>query len=292
MQISTGQADALLGLDGLDEADPGPCSGRFHEAPFQQFIERDAVFTGQGRNPWRGLRQEGIACQRHHVFDGFWLAWNRHAEARVATAYHPSTPTARFKDRRRSPNHVFPAAAPPGLAVQDEVRAAFGWSVEDDQDSALALHAHMSAVAPYGVENWAAQARDAALRDLVARCRAASRVVVVGAAAALEAENAAAGPETIFIAADGAARAVSDVQRGVTVVLHAHGDNREAWENHLATWAEKSNPPRLVLTHQVPEAIEGMHNPGGFTDGDRAVCLLRWMGIEDEHIAFVGFAMD
>lgn len=54
----------------------------------------------------------------------------------------------------------------------------------------------------------------------------------------------------------------------------------------------KSNPPRLVLTHQVPEAIEGMHNPGGFTDGDRAVCLLRWMGIVDEHLAFVGFAMD
>ncbi|MGB0284578.1 MAG: hypothetical protein ACPGGI_06035 [Candidatus Poseidoniaceae archaeon] len=207
---------------------------------------------------------------------------------------------------------MFPAAAPPLLAVQDEVRAAFGWSVEDDQDSALALHAHMSVVAPYGVENWAAQAREAALRDLVARCRAASRVVVVGAAATVEDVNAAAGPETIFIAADGAAGAVSDVlplvavvsdldggvhlhdavQRGVTVVLHAHGDNREAWEDHLATWAEGSHPPRLVLTHQVPEAIEGMHNPGGFTDGDRAVCLLRWMGIEDEHIAFVGFAMD
>ena len=207
---------------------------------------------------------------------------------------------------------MFPAAAPPLLAVQDEVRAAFGWSVEDDQDSALTLHAHMSAVAPYGVEHWAAQARDAALHDLVARCQAASRVVVVGAAATVEDVNAAAGPEVIFIAADGAAGAVpgdlplvavvSDldggvhlhdaVQRGVTVVLHAHGDNREAWESHLAAWAEKSNPPRLVLTHQVPEAIEGMHNPGGFTDGDRAVCLLRWMGIEDESIAFVGFAMD
>ena len=89
--------------------------------------------------------------------------------------------------------------------MQDEVRAAFGWSVEDDQNSALALHAQMSAVAPYGVEGWAAQARDAALRDLLARCRAASRVVVVGAAATVEDVNAAAGPETIFVAADGAA---------------------------------------------------------------------------------------
>ncbi len=207
---------------------------------------------------------------------------------------------------------MFPPAAPPLLAVQDEVRAAFGWSVEDDQNSALALHAQMSAVAPYGVEGWAAQARDAALRDLLARCRAASRVVVVGAAATVEDVNAAAGPETIFVAADGAAGAVPDVfplvavvsdldggvhlhdavQRGVTVVLHAHGDNREAWKNHLAAWAKKSNPPRLVLTHQVPETIEGMHNPGGFTDGDRAVCLLRWMGVSDDRLTFVGFAMD
>ena len=196
--------------------------------------------------------------------------------------------------------------------MQDEVRSAFGWSLEDDQDSALALHAQMSAVAPYGVEGWGAQAREAALRDLVARCRTAPRVVVVGAAATVEDVNATAGPGTVYVAADGAAGAVPDalplvavvsdldggvhlhdaVQRGVTVVLHAHGDNREAWKNHLATWAEQSNPPRLVLTHQVPEAIEGMHNPGGFTDGDRAVCLLRWMGIEDEHLAFVGFALD
>ena len=29
----------------------------------------------------------------------------------------------------------------------------------------------------------------------------------------------------------------------------------------------------LVLTHQTDEAIPGMHNPGGFTDGDRAACF-------------------
>lgn len=207
---------------------------------------------------------------------------------------------------------MFPPAAPPLLAVQDEVRAAFGWSVEDDQNSALALHARMSAAAPFGVEGWTAQARDGALRDLVARCRAASRVVVVGAAATVEDVSAAAGPDTVFVAADGAAGAVrgdlplvavvSDLdggshlhtaaQRGVVVVLHAHGDNRAAWESHLPLWAAWSQPPELVLTHQVPEAIEGMHNPGGFTDGDRAVCLLRWMGVSDDHLTFVGFAMD
>ncbi len=207
---------------------------------------------------------------------------------------------------------MFPSAAPTLLAVQDEVRAAFGWSLDDDFDSATALSEEMSTAAPYGVQAWAAQARDASLRDVAARCHAASRVVVVGAAAAEEDVRAAAAPNTVFVAADGAAGAVPDhlalvavvsdldggvhldnaAQRGVTVVLHAHGDNREAWASHLATWAAWANPPCLVLTHQVSEAIEGMHNPGGFTDGDRAVCLLRWLGVPDACLAFVGFTMD
>lgn len=207
---------------------------------------------------------------------------------------------------------MFPSAAPPLLAVQDEVRAAFGWSLDDDFDSATALSVTMSTAAPCGVESWAAQARDAVLRDVAARCHAASRVVVVGAAAAEEDVRAAAAPDTVFVAADGAAGAVPEhlplvavvsdldggvhlnnaAQRGVTVVLHAHGDNREAWASHLSTWAAWTNPPRLVLTHQVPGAVEGMHNPGGFTDGDRAVCLLRWLGVPDASLVFVGFTMD
>ena len=207
---------------------------------------------------------------------------------------------------------MFPPAAPPLLAVQDEVRAAFGWTLEDDLSSASALSAMMSSKAPFAVTEWTPRAREASLRDLAVRCRAAARVVVVGAAATVEDVNAAAGPGTVFVAADGAAGAVREdlplvavvsdldggshlhtaAQRGVVVVLHAHGDNRAAWERYLPLWAAWSQPPDLVLTHQVPEAIEGMHNPGGFTDGDRAVCLLRWMGVSDDRLTFVGFAMD
>ena len=196
--------------------------------------------------------------------------------------------------------------------MQGEVRAAFGWALEDDLSSARALSATMSSEAPFAVTEWTPKAREASLRDLAVRCQAAARVVVVGAAATVEDVSAAAGPGTVFVAADGAAGAVrgdlplvavvSDLdggshlhtaaQRGVVVVLHAHGDNRAAWESHLNLWAAWSQPPELVLTHQVPETIEGMHNPGGFTDGDRAVCLLRWMGVSDDHLTFVGFAMD
>lgn len=196
--------------------------------------------------------------------------------------------------------------------MQDEVRAAFGWSLSDDQRSARALSDRMLSPEPFGVPHWSSAAREAHLERLASMCRAASRVVVVGAAATVEEVTAAAGPGTVFVAADGAAGAVpahlpllavvsdldggvhlhSAVERGPVVVLHAHGDNRSAWEQHLATWADLDTPPPLVLTHQGPDLVAGMHNPGGFTDGDRAVCLLRWMDVPKHALAFVGFALD
>ena len=35
-----------------------------------------------------------------------------------------------------------------------------------------------------------------------------------------------------------------------------------------------------------------MHNVGGFTDGDRAACLLAALGVPLEHVQFVGYAVD
>lgn len=207
---------------------------------------------------------------------------------------------------------VFSPPSPPLLAVQDEVRAAFGWSLGEDQRSAHALCDRMGSRDPFGVSHWSSEAREVHLERLASMCRTASRVVVVGAAATVEEVTAASGPGTVFIAADGAAGAVPNhlpllavvsdldggehlheaVKRGPVVVLHAHGDNRSTWEQHLAVWAALETPPPLVLTHQVPDSMAGMHNPGGFTDGDRAVCLLRWMGVPTDALAFVGFALD
>ena len=196
--------------------------------------------------------------------------------------------------------------------MQDEVRAAFGWSLNDDERSAQALSERMGAPEPFGVPHWSSAAREAHLERLASTCRTASRVVVVGAAATVEEVTAASEPGTVFIAADGAAGAVPEdlplvavvsdldggahlhaaVNRGALLVLHAHGDNRSLWEQHLAAWAGLDSPPPLVLTHQGPDSVAGMHNPGGFTDGDRAVCLLRWMEVPKEVLVFVGFALD
>ena len=54
--------------------------------------------------------------------------------------------------------------------------------------------------------------------------------------------------------------------------------------------SEMITPPRLILTHQTPDRIEGMLNPGGFTDGDRAVCLAMMLGLKQEACELIGFS--
>ena len=76
------------------------------------------------------------------------------------------------------------------------------------------------------------------------------------------------------------------------MILHAHGDNTQSWAELLELASSQRSPPPLVLTHQTPESIEGMHNPGGFTDGDRAVCFARALGVERDDILLLGTRTD
>ena len=73
-------------------------------------------------------------------------------------------------------------------------------------------------------------------------------------------------------------------------VAHAHGDNISQWQECLDKWRILQNPPALILSHQVDEAIDGMYNYGGFTDGDRAVCLAIGLGVPVEKISLIGFS--
>ena len=51
-------------------------------------------------------------------------------------------------------------------------------------------------------------------------------------------------------------------------VAHAHGDNISQWQECLDKWRILQSS-RINSLHQVDEAIDGMYNYGGFTDGDR-----------------------
>ena len=196
------------------------------------------------------------------------------------------------------------------VEIQSKVRDYFGWDYQDDFLSATSISQTFSSSAPFKIVNWSVKNRQANLDALKEKLLAASKVVIVGASVKeidfvnFDFEN------SIVIAADGSvggvvglvniACVVTDfhgnphldkvAKEGVTFVAHAHGDNRNRWRESLDKWSCLETPPDLILTHQVTESIDGMHNFGGFTDGDRAVCLAINLGVPIKKISLLGFS--
>jgi uncharacterized Rossmann fold enzyme len=194
------------------------------------------------------------------------------------------------------------------IGLQDRVRDGFGWAHDDDVESARALVLACEHHPKTSELGWSRTQRGATLEHLTRSLNEAQHIVFVGADAATSDLTGPWPDATVFIAADGAVGAclgtveplcvVTDldggehleraVHSGVPLVMHAHGDNRAAWADGLRRW--EPHAPPLVLTHQTRETIEGMHNPGGFTDGDRAVCFVRWLGVSVDEAVFVGYS--
>ena len=206
---------------------------------------------------------------------------------------------------------MWPAAAPALGAIQHAVRQHFSWGYDEDVASASSLREACNHHPDAQRLGWSASQRDATLNRLHEATTNAETIVLVGAGVRVEQMNREWGEKTVFIAADGAVGAclgrvdvlcvVSDLdgephlsqaaQKGIPLVIHAHGDNVDAWNRCLNQWTLTDGVP-LVLTHQSDEVYSDMHNVGGFTDGDRAACFLAWLGVENEKIRFVGFATD
>ena len=168
------------------------------------------------------------------------------------------------------------------ILIQDEIRESFGWSLDSDIESAKLLVSKCKNSEP--------------------NVRFEGKVTVVGAAAEP-------GVKTQFptVVADGAIGAIADLSsvalivtdgdgtphiekalnKGIPICLHAHGDNVESWNDILSLIDDEQE---IYLTHQTPMTIGGMHNPGGFTDGDRAVCIAFALGANE--VELVGFSTD
>ena len=168
------------------------------------------------------------------------------------------------------------------ILIQDEIRESFGWALNSDIESAKLLVSKCNNSEP----------------DV----RFDGKVTVVGAAAEP-------GVKTQFptVVADGAIGAIADLSsvalivtdgdgtphiekalnKGIPICLHAHGDNVESWSDILSLVDDEQE---IFLTHQTPFKIDGMHNPGGFTDGDRAVCIAYALGASE--VELVGFSTD
>jgi uncharacterized Rossmann fold enzyme len=194
------------------------------------------------------------------------------------------------------------------IRLQDDVRSDFGWDLQRDVESASGLAASCSEFA-------AVKGATARLIDVLNQ---ANEIVILGAA--VEPEDLLLVDENcLFVAADGSvgvfdelpaelaqsawqrlALLVSDGDGGkamqkasrqnIAFALHAHGDNLAEWRELLPTLEQHC--PTLILTHQCPQPIEGMHNPGGFTDGDRAACIVAACGIPASKVRLIGFRSD
>ena len=199
----------------------------------------------------------------------------------------------------------------PGLIeLQTSVREFFGWDYQSDLQSANLLANSLDSEVPFGVDTWSPINRMITLKRLREKLLGAPKVVIVGASVREEDfvdfdfEN------SVVIAADGSVGGVVELadvacvvtdfdgnphldeaaKSGAIFIAHAHGDNVSQWQDCLNKWRALEHPPELILTHQVTELIEGMYNFGGFTDGDRAVCLALGLGVAKDNISLIGFS--
>ena len=209
-----------------------------------------------------------------------------------------------------------PSSFPDLIAIQDEIRDDFGWALDADLTSARELR-NACEDKSWTHVSWTDRGRQSTLLQLQERL-ISMPLTVLGAAAEADDIRAAIQDGHGIIAADGAVGILTEIEfseiawnallcvvsdadgapehlamaaeRKIPFVLHAHGDNTENWTELLDVLHHHGTP--LILTHQTPGHIQGMQNPGGFTDGDRAVCFGLAMNVLPSQITLRGFRTD
>ena len=170
------------------------------------------------------------------------------------------------------------------LAIQTEVREHFGWKLDPDSNSALSM---LKTVEASEINDWTRPRRASTVAGLIRRMvLRPTEVAVLGAAVEAEEVLRVLERPVLLVAADGSAGVLSTLPDSTA---------ERAWSRLACVVSDgdgASTPSPLVLTHQTPTTIPGMHNPGGFTDGDRAVCMVRSMGVPKEAITMLGTRTD
>ncbi len=203
------------------------------------------------------------------------------------------------------------------LTLQDDVRKFFDWKLSDDIDSANNL---LKYVENSNKKSWIRTERNKTLLNIITKLKDSNNIVIIGAAISTSEIKKIINSNVLFVAADGAVGifstlsdtlsklawsklvcVVSDADggrgtehafiRGIPIILHAHGDNQNSWKK-LLTLDKSYDDTKIVLTHQIPNKIDGMYNIGGFTDGDRAACFVRSAGVPNDNIVMAGTRTD
>ena len=199
------------------------------------------------------------------------------------------------------------------VEIQDEIRSEFGWSLDKDLYVAKWLVNELVCSAPCRRslldlnKTW-----DNIRRELFSH---SGSVAIVGAAVEIDEIEDAMKKGCRFIVADGSGEIFSDLEdpkegwdsvigvvsdgdggtglslsidNNIPMIIHAHGDNQESLRRLIP--GVRDLP--ISITHQTPFSIDGMVNPGGFTDGDRAVCIVVSMGVSVSDIVLLGTRSD
>ncbi|MEE2759785.1 MAG: hypothetical protein VYA86_07400 [Candidatus Thermoplasmatota archaeon] len=202
------------------------------------------------------------------------------------------------------------------VQIQDDIRSDFGWRMQDDLDSARDLLWYCESKSR-GCSSWSANGRLNTLLKLQEELISGPLTVLGAAAEPADVRDAIVEGHRL-IAADGAVGVLNEseypgiawdallcvvsdgdgdmsdlmmaAKRGIPFVLHAHGDNVKQWIELLDILFLHNTP--IVLTHQTPSRLDGMYNPGGFTDGDRAVCFALSQNVASHMIRLRGFKTD
>ena len=205
------------------------------------------------------------------------------------------------------------------IQIQDEIRNFFGWDLSDDLHSTEKL---LYKINNSNIKNWETSNREKNLSNIIEQMNFTNKKIIIIGAAATSLEILKILKENnFFVLADGAgavfstldakseeeawARSlcvISDgdggkgltqaIQKKIPLILHAHGDNVLSWTKTIDYILSKGIEMKIVLTHQIPQKIDGMYNFGGFTDGDRAVCFVHSIGVPKERIVMVGTRTD
>ena len=195
------------------------------------------------------------------------------------------------------------------VEFQQNIRNFFKWDLKEDEEVLKWLEKRI-------VENsieWNEVLRQEYLEELFLKIKSNKEFIVLGANVTNE-EIMNISKNTSLIVADGAIGALISINKklmnnviclisdgdgvphiinkeieGMMILLHAHGHAKENLEYALNTWEKWIKKPKIILTHQTPKLLKNVHNFGGFTDGDRCVCLLHSLGVSRKNITLLGF---
>ena len=174
--------------------------------------------------------------------------------------------------------------------IYSEILKDFGYDRESDESSArvlktLMVNADLITEDELGIKDTVSVfgAADCLSDDI--RKRSPEGTMISAGSATSAVMKAGIIPDIVVTDLDGDIESQIEANRkGAVAVLHAHGDNTDL----IMRYSKEFTGKVLLTTQSKPDFV--ICNFGGFTDGDRAVCLARHMGAGK--ILLYGFDFD